>query len=52
MAAIRREPWQTFAVTPVWLVEMLLQTLANLVPFGLLLGIFIAVWRTPPVRTF
>lgn len=45
-----REAWHTFITTVVWLVGILLQALAVLVPVGLLLGLFIALWRTRPMR--
>lgn len=44
-----REAWHTFIATIVWLVGMLLQALAVLVPLGLLIGIFVALWRTRSV---
>lgn len=45
-----REAWKTFITTVVWLVGMVLQALAVLVPLGLLLAFLIAIWRTRPVR--
>jgi hypothetical protein len=45
-----REAWHTFVTTVVWLVGILLQALAVLVPLGLLLALFIALWRTRPMR--
>jgi len=45
-----REAWRTFVTTIVWLVGMLLQALAVLVPLGLLAALFLALWRTWPVR--
>jgi hypothetical protein len=45
-----REAWQTFVVTIVWLVGILLQALAVLVPLGILLAALIALWRTRPMR--
>lgn len=45
-----REAWQTFVTTVVWLVGVLLQALAVLVPVALLLGLLIALWRTRPMR--
>ena len=47
-----RAAWQTFVTTVVWLVQILLQALAVLVPLGVLLAIFIALWRTQPMRLF
>jgi len=47
-----RAAWQTFVTTVVWLVQILLQALAVLVPFGILLAMFIALWRTNPIRVF
>jgi hypothetical protein len=47
-----RAAWQTFVTTVVWLVQILLQALAVLVPLGILLAIFIALWRTKPFRMF
>jgi hypothetical protein len=45
-----RAAWQTFVTTVVWLVGILLQTLAVIVPLGLLLALVIAIWRTRPIR--
>lgn len=45
-----REAWRTFATVVVWLVGILLQALAVVIPGGLLIALFIALWRTPPVR--
>ena len=45
-----REAWQTFVMTVVWLVGMLLQALAVLIPLGLLLAAFVALWRTRRIR--
>jgi uncharacterized lipoprotein len=45
-----REAWHTFVTTVVWLVGMLLQALAVLVPVGLLIAAFVALWRTRPMR--
>lgn len=45
-----REAWHTFVTTVVWLVGILLQALAVLVPLALLLALLIAVWRTRPMR--
>jgi len=44
------EAWQTFVTTVVWLVGMLLQALAVLVPVIVLLALLIALWRTRPMR--
>jgi len=44
------EAWQTFVMTVVWLVGMLLQALAVLVPLGVLIAAVIALWRTRPIR--
>jgi hypothetical protein len=45
-----REAWQTFVTTVVWLVGILLQALAALIPVGILIGVFITLWRTRPAR--
>jgi hypothetical protein len=45
-----REAWQTFVTTIVWLVGILLQAIAVLVPLGILVAILIALWRSRPVR--
>lgn len=45
-----REAWHTFVTTIVWLVGILLQALAVLVPIVLLVVLFIALWRTSPMR--
>jgi hypothetical protein len=45
-----REAWQTLASTVVWIVSILLQGLAVLVPLGVVLAILIALWRTRPIR--
>lgn len=47
-----REAWHTFVTTIVWIVKILLQALAVLVPLGALLAIIIAIWRTRPMRAF
>lgn len=47
-----RAAWQTFVTIIVWLVQILLQALALLVPLGVLLALFIALWRTNAVRVF
>jgi hypothetical protein len=45
-----REAWQTFVTTVVWLVGILLQALAVLIPLSVLVALFIALWRTRPMR--
>lgn len=45
-----REAWITFATTVEWLVGILLQALAVLIPVALLLALLIALWRTRPMR--
>jgi len=45
-----REAWQTFVTTVVWLVGILLQALAVLVPVSVLVALVIALWRTRPMR--
>jgi len=45
-----REAWQTLVTTVVWIVGILLQTLAVLVPVGVLIALLIALWRTAPMR--
>jgi hypothetical protein len=47
-----RAAWQTFVTTVVWLVGMVLQALAVLIPLLFLVAIFVALWRTRPVRFF
>jgi hypothetical protein len=47
-----RAAWQTFVTTVVWLIGILLQTAAVLVPVAIVAAFFVALWRTPPVRTF
>lgn len=47
-----RAAWQTFVTMVVWLVQILLQALAVLVPFAILLALFIALWRTKAIRAF
>lgn len=47
-----RGAWQTFVTTIVWLANILLQALAVLIPVGILAALFIAVWRTRPMRAF
>jgi hypothetical protein len=47
-----RAAWQTFVTTVVWLVKILLDALAVLVPLGLVVAAFIALWRTRPMRLF
>jgi hypothetical protein len=45
-----REAWQTFMTTVVWLVGILLQVLAVLIPVLILVAAIVALWRTRPVR--
>lgn len=45
-----RSAWKTFMTTVVWLVDILLQALAVLIPLGVLMALFIALWRTRPLR--
>jgi hypothetical protein len=45
-----REAWQTFVTTVVRLVGFILQALAVLVPLALLAALFLAIWRTRPIR--
>jgi hypothetical protein len=45
-----REAWQTFVTTVVWLVGILLQAIAVLLPLLVLLALFIGLWRTRPMR--
>jgi hypothetical protein len=45
-----RGAWQTFVTTVVWLVGILLQALAVLLPVSVLLALLIALWRTRPMR--
>jgi hypothetical protein len=47
-----REAWHTFVAVVVWLVGMLLQVLAVLVPLAVLIGLIIVLWRTRPMRAF
>lgn len=47
-----RQAWVTFVTTVEWLVGILLQGLAVLVPLLLLLALFLALWRTRPMRAF
>jgi hypothetical protein len=47
-----REAWQTLVTTVVWLVEILLQVLAILIPVALLGGASIALWRARATRAF
>jgi hypothetical protein len=42
--------WLTFVTTVVWLVGILLQALAVLIPLGVLIAALIALWRTRPMR--
>jgi hypothetical protein len=45
-----REAWVTFVTTVEWLVGVLLQALAVLVPVLVLVALLIALWRTRPMR--
>ena len=45
-----RGAWQTFVIAVVWLTGALLQALAVLVPLSVLAALFIALWRTRPMR--
>ncbi|MGZ2411936.1 hypothetical protein ACUXST_001357 [Sphingomonas sp. F9_3S_D5_B_2] len=45
-----REAWHTFVGTIVWLIGMVLQALAVIVPLALLAGLLILLWRTRPMR--
>ena len=45
-----REAWHTLITTVVWIVGILLQALAVLVPVAVLIALLIALWRTRPVR--
>jgi hypothetical protein len=45
-----REAWQTFITTVVWLVGMLLQALAVMIPLFVLLTLLLLLWRTRPMR--
>jgi hypothetical protein len=47
-----RAAWQTFITTIVWLVNILLEALAVLVPLAVVVTIFVVLWRTRPVRAF
>jgi hypothetical protein len=47
-----REAWHTLVTTAVMLVGILLQALAVLVPLGVLVTLFIVLWRTRPMRAF
>jgi len=47
-----RGAWQTFVITVVWLVGILLQALAVLVPLLVLLIVFVLLWRARPIRAF
>ena len=44
------EAWQTFITTVVWLVGIILQALAVLVPLLVLVAAIIGLWRTRPMR--
>ena len=45
-----REAWQTFVTVVVWLVGMLLQAIAVLIPLAILIALIIVLWRTRPMR--
>lgn len=45
-----REAWHTFVTTVVWLIGMLLQAVAVLLPLGFLIAALVALWRTRPVK--
>jgi hypothetical protein len=45
-----REAWQTFVTTVVWMVGILLQAFAVLIPLALLVAALITLWRTRPIR--
>jgi hypothetical protein len=45
-----REAWHTFVTTVVWLVGILLQALAVIIPLSVLIAMFIALWRTRQAR--
>ena len=45
-----REAWQTFVTTTVWLVGILLEGVAVLIPLGILIGLLIGLWRSRPSR--
>jgi len=42
--------WLTFVTTVVWLVGILLQALAVLIPVGILAALLLGLWRTRPMR--
>jgi hypothetical protein len=42
--------WMTFVSTVVWLVGIILQALAVLIPVSILLAIILGLWRTRPMR--
>jgi hypothetical protein len=44
-----RAAWHTFVTTVVWLIGILLQVAAVLVPVAILLALFVGLWRTRPV---
>jgi hypothetical protein len=46
-----REAWHILITTIVWIVGTLLQAAAILIPIAVLIALFIALWRTPPVRS-
>jgi hypothetical protein len=45
-----RQAWQTFVTVVVWLVGILLQAIAVLIPIAILAGLFVALWRSRPIR--
>nr|NUR37882.1 hypothetical protein [Sphingomonas sp.] len=45
-----RDAWQTFVTTVVWLVGILLQAIAVLIPIAVLVSLFVALWRSRPIR--
>jgi len=42
--------WLTFVSTVVWLVGIILQALAVLIPLGVLAALLLGLWRTRPMR--
>jgi hypothetical protein len=47
-----REAWRTFVTTVVWLVGILLQAMAVLIPLSVLVLLLLLLWRTRPMRAF
>lgn len=45
-----RAAWSTLVTTIVWLVNILLQALAVLIPIGIVIVLVVALWRTRPMR--